>query len=245
MRIETRLGKYSQVQARKNLKKGIPTLLISYIILLITGLYYLPIYKIVGGLAPIMYFCTGAIFMYGITQFIAPYQHWKMGINGERKVVNNISNKLGNEHALFNNVILKDGIHGGDIDHIIVGPRGIFAIETKHIHGDVTVKGDDWKGVRGSPSRQAKKHAGRIYTLLNNSNVLNGDIPLVEAIVVLSSKKTKLIITQNPDRCKIIQIKDLADNSLYEYIMQHTEIVYSTQEIEIVIQFLKSNFYSN
>lgn len=239
MRIEKPIGKYSEEQARKNLKKGIPILLISYVFLLVTGLDYLPLYKNLGKLAPPCYFLAGIAFMYGLMQFISPYQHWKSGLNGERKVVNNISSKLGNEHSLFNDVMLKDGKRLGNIDHIIVGPRGIFAIETKHIHGTVIVNGDVWKGVRGSPSIQAKNHARRIYILLNNENILNRQIPYVEAIVVLSSRKTQLTIEQNPERCKVIQIKDLTDNSLYEYIMQHEEIVFSTDEIEIIVQFLK------
>ena len=49
---------------------------------------------------------------------------------------------LNNDHALFNDVMLKDGERLGNIDHIIVGPRGIFAVETKHIHGTVTVNGE-------------------------------------------------------------------------------------------------------
>jgi hypothetical protein len=239
MRIEKPIGKYSEEQARKNLKKGIPILLISYAFLLVTGLDYLPIYINLGKLAPIGNFLAGIAFMYGLMQFFVPYQHWKSGLNGERKVVDNISNKLGNEHALFNDVLLKDGQHRGNIDHIIVGPRGIFALETKNIQGVVTINCDDWKGVRNSPSLQAKNHARRIYNLLNNSKVLDRQIPYVEAIVVLSSKNTQLTIERKTERCKIIQIKSQADNSLYEYIMQHNDIIFSTEEIETIVQFLK------
>ena len=238
MRIEKPIGKYSEEQARKNLKKGIPLLVISYSFLIVTGLDYLPIYINLGKIAPIANFMSGIVFMYGLLQFIGPYQHWKSGLNGEKKVANNISSKLGNEHALFNDVMLKDGEHKGNIDHIIVGPRGIFAIETKHIQGAVTVNGDNWKGARGSPSMQAKSHARRIYNLLNNSNVLNRKIPQVKPIVVLSSRKTQLTIDRPPEWCKIIQIKDLSDNSLYDYVMGH-DVFFSTKEIEMIVQYLK------
>ena len=238
MRIEKPIGKYSEEQARKNLKKGVPILLISYSFLLLTGLNYLPFHLYLGGLAPIIYFVTGMVFMYGVTQFIAPYQHLKMGLNGERKVVMNISNKLGYEHALFNDVMLKDGKRLGNIDHILVGHRGIFAVETKNIDGKLFVNGDIWKGVRGSPSLQAKNHARRLYMLINNSRVLGGEIPYVKPIVVLSSKKTQLTIEKYPERCKIIQIKEITDNTLYDYIMEN-DVLFSTQEIELIVQFLK------
>jgi hypothetical protein len=239
MRIENPISKYSEEQARKNLKKGIPLTIIPYAFVLVTNLYYLPFYVDLGILAPSMNFLAGIVFMYGLMKFYVPYQHWKSGLNGERKVVDNISSKLGYEHTLFNDVLLKDGQRGGNIDHIIVGPRGIFAIETKNIQGAVSVNGDNWKGVRNSPSLQAKNHARRIYNILNNSNVLNRQIPYVNPIVVLSSKKTQFTKEREPNLCKIIQIKDQSDNSLYEYIMQHNEIVFSTEEIEVIVQFLK------
>ena len=44
-------------------------------------------------------------------------------------------------------VLLKDGECWGNIDHIIVGPRGIFGVETKNIQKDVIINGDDWKGL--------------------------------------------------------------------------------------------------
>ena len=238
MHIEKPIGKYSEEQARKNLKKGIPILLISYAFFLVTGLYYLPTYINLGKLAPLCNFIAGIAFMYGLMQFFVPYQHWKSGLNGERKVVDNISNKLGNEHVLFNDVMLKDGQHKGNIDHIIVGPRGIFALETKNIQGTVTINGDDWKRVRNSPSLQAKNNARRIYNFLNNSSVLDREIPYVKAIVVLSSQRTQLTIEREPNRCKIIQIKDQADISLYVYIMEH-DVLFSTEEIETIVQFLK------
>jgi hypothetical protein len=33
----------------------------------------------------------------------------------------------------------------GEIDHILLGPRGVFAIEVKHRNATVQVNGDDWQ----------------------------------------------------------------------------------------------------
>jgi hypothetical protein len=239
MRIEKPIGQYSETQARNNLKKGIPIVLISYAVLLVITLDYLPFYINLGKLTAPVAFITGMAFMFGLMQFIAQYQHWKMGLNGEKKVIENISKKLGYEHALFNDVMLKDGKRLGNIDHIIVGPRGIFVIETKHIHGKITVNGDIWNGVRGNPSQQAKNHARRLYNLVNYSRIFDGEIPYVKPIVVLSSKKTELLIEKSPERCKIIQIKEVTDNALYAYIMEN-DVLFSTREIELIIELLKS-----
>ena len=85
-----------------------------------------------------------------------------MGLNGERQVIANISDKLGNEHSLFNDVMPRDGKAGGNIDHIIVGPRGVFVIETKNLQNPISVHGDNWKGLKQSPSMQAKNNARRV-----------------------------------------------------------------------------------
>ena len=238
MRVESEIGRHLEEQARKNLKRGLPLVAISYAFLWIIGLDYFPTHMDLGKLAAPSYFLAGIVFMYGLMQFIVPYKYWKSGLNGERKVVSNISNKLGNEHSLFNDVMLKDGIRGGNVDHIIIGPRGIFAIETKSIEGIITINGDNWEGKK-SPSLQAKNNAKRIYRLLTNSRILDRQLPLVQAIVVLSNSKAEPKIEKPPEMCKVIQIKNQTDSSLYDYIMSHQDVVFSSEEIGTIVEFLK------
>src|SRR3990170_1346299 len=109
MRIVKPIGKYSEEQARKSLRKGIPIIMISYAFLLVTGLDYLPIYINLGKLAPAGNFLAGVVFMYGLMQFFVPYQRWKSGLNGERRVAKNLSDKLSDEYSMYNDVLLKDG----------------------------------------------------------------------------------------------------------------------------------------
>jgi hypothetical protein len=239
MRIESEIGPHLEQQARKNLKKGLPLVIISYAFLWVTGLDYFPIHIDLGKLAAPSYFLAGIVFMYGLLQFMVPYKYFKSGLNGERKVIVNISNKLGNEHSLFNDVMLRDGKSGGNIDHIIVGPRGIFVIETKNIQGNFIIYEDNWKGLKQSPSSQAKNNSRRLFNFLNSSRVLDRQIPYVHAIVVLTNNKAIPTIEKLPEICKIIQIKNPADSSLYDCIMSNEEIVFSTEEIGVIVEFLK------
>jgi hypothetical protein len=239
MRIESDIGPYLANNAKKNLKSGLPLVVISYLFMWIVAFDWFPIHVDIGKLTGPSCFISGLVFTYGLYKFIQPYHYWKNGLNGERKVVSNISGKLGNEHSLFNDVMLRDGKSGGNIDHIIVGPRGIFAIETKNIQGIITIYEDNWKGQKNSPSSQAKNNARRVYRLLNNSRILDRQLPLVQAIVVLTNNKAEPKIEKTPEMCKIIQIKDQADSSLYDYIMSHEDVVLSTEEIGIIVEFLK------
>src|SRR4030042_5706822 len=135
----------------------------------------------------------GILVTFGTILIMLPYRTYKSGLTGERNVVKNISVKLSSEYSLFNDVMLRDGKRGGNIDHIIIGPRGIFAIETKNNKNKVTANGDIWEGVRDSPSGQAKFHAKRIYEILKNSRISEG-IPFVKAVVVFSNGKAQLRI---------------------------------------------------
>jgi|WetSurMetagenome_2_1015567.scaffolds.fasta_scaffold261010_2 hypothetical protein len=240
MRIESEIGPHLEEQAKKNLKKGLPILVITYGSLLLIGLDFSPLYINLGKMTAPIFFVSGIAFMYGLMQFIVPYKYFKMGLSGERQVIANIADKLGAEHSLFNDVMLKDGKAGGNIDHIIVGPRGIFVIETKNFSKSRSVYGDNWEGLKQSPSMQAKINAKRVYFLLNNKNILGRPFPLVHAIVALPNGKSKLEIKKFPEMCEIIEIKDGNDRSLYDYVMSYKEIIFSTEEIGRIVDSLKN-----
>ena len=53
---------------------------------------------------------------------------WHKGIQGEKMVVEALA-PLDNSYVLINDVLLPE--RKGNIDHILVGPNGVFAIETK------------------------------------------------------------------------------------------------------------------
>jgi hypothetical protein len=177
MRIVKPIGKYSEEQARKSLRKGLPIIVISYAFLIVTGLDYLPIYLNLGKLAPASHFIAGIVFMYGLMQFFVPYQHWRSGLNGERRVEKNLSNKLSDGYSLYNDVLLKDGQRGGNVDHIVVGPTGIFVIETKNNQGAVTYDRYGWKGMgeNRNPISQVNKSMFRIKDILKNCDVFEDD----------------------------------------------------------------------
>jgi len=241
MRIEKPIGKYSEEQARKNLKKGMPLIVISCAFQFVTALDYLPIYINLGKLAPASNFLAGIIFMYGLMQFFVPYQHWKSGLNGERRVTNNLSDKLGNEYSIFNDVLLKDPKRKGNIDHIIIGPTGIFVIETKNNQGLVTFNGFNWKGVKGSPSQQVSYNMFRIKDILKNCTIFDEKDLFLKHTVLFSNPKADIRISKEPEYgCKIIHLKSIADTSLAGFI-KNEPVRFSDQEVRKIELCLKAS----
>jgi hypothetical protein len=135
--------------------------------------------------------------MYGLIQFLVPYTYWKSGLTGERSVEKNLSDKLGDEYSIFNNVLLRDPKKRGDIDHIIVGSTGIFVIETKNNQGKISFNGFSWKGIKGSPSQQARDNMFRVKDILKNCVVFRDKDPFLEHMVVFSNPKANVTYPEN------------------------------------------------
>ena len=66
---------------------------------------------------------------------------WKKGIAGEKEVTLALQ-ELDDSYYLLNDVVLYP--KHGNIDHIVLGQNGIFAIETKNYKGEIGCKEDEW-----------------------------------------------------------------------------------------------------
>ena len=97
----------------------------------------------------------------------------RKGWEGETRVSSELS-YLSNDFLLLNDVMLS-GSHG-NIDHVLVGPTGVFVFETKNYSGKYVCYGDRWffQGIRQkyevkSVSLQAKNNANIVGGLLHSS----------------------------------------------------------------------------
>ena len=97
----------------------------------------------------------------------------RKGLEGERSVALELSG-LSDEYLLLNDVMLPGA--RGNIDHVLVGPTGVFVFETKNYSGKYVCYGDRWflQGRRQkydvkSVSVQAKNNADTLGELLHTS----------------------------------------------------------------------------
>lgn len=63
------------------------------------------------------------------------------GRAGEQLVATELGAVLGDEWVLFRGY--RNG--RGEIDHLLLGPRGVFAVEVKYHNATVYISGDDWR----------------------------------------------------------------------------------------------------
>jgi hypothetical protein len=143
--------------------------------------------------------------------FLAQGRNFKKGTIGEERVTRTLSTALNNEYSMLNDVKLR-GIAGGNIDHVVVGPTGIFVIETKNIKGKISYYGDNWEGVgRKSPSRQARINAMKIRKLLTSSSEPVSRPLWIQGIVVFTNYKAEITVRKPPEHVKVTKIDELAD----------------------------------
>jgi hypothetical protein len=101
----------------------------------------------------------GTVALFALALFKVSHRRWRnwtVGKYGE-ETVSAALKSLPNDFVLLNDLMLPDG--RGNVDHLVIGPNGLFVIETKNYSGYVKCWADDWY-VNGrkisSLSKQAK-----------------------------------------------------------------------------------------
>ena len=162
--------------------------------LIFAAVFSILIYRILSTLQIGLFEEVGFIFLIAplgaFYFYLRKYHIYNSGWQGEKQVAKLLSHTLSDDYYLLNDLYLRVG--EGDIDHIILGPNGVFVLETKNWNGSISCNGDEWKRVgkrnfSGSPSRQVKRNTSKIRQIINtNPNLRVLDI-LVEGIVIFTN----------------------------------------------------------
>ncbi|VVB51347.1 Nuclease-related domain protein [uncultured archaeon] len=170
---------------------------------------------------------------------------WESGGVGEAQVVAQLLN-LSDRFVLISNITIPP--NRGDVDHIVVGPNGLFVIEVKNISGVVSCKGDEWSRQKigrrgtpyplemGSPSNQVKRNAKVLkdYLLSKKKDVfVGGRSPhiWVNAIVVFTHPKVVL-------RLDSPTVNILHPTELPSFIESEGRPLFSAEEVDKIGRIL-------
>jgi hypothetical protein len=174
--------------------------------------------------------------------FFRKYSGYKQGYEGENRVSKILSSALSDEYYLINDVMVSDGY--GNIDHVVLGPNGVFVIETKNYSGKIACQGDEWTRQYtskktgsfsrfinfelGSPSKQARRNSMRIKRVIESSRTLKSRRIWVEGIVVFANQNADLNI--NNPTLPILKIGELPSF----IVTRKSNIQFTLQEIELM-----------
>ncbi len=183
-------------------------------------------------------FLVGCGFLLGAFPLFQKYKIWMSGAKGEEKVAKCLRSLNGKFHV-FHDVLLPRT--KGDIDHVVVGPNGVFVIETKNNNGTISCNGDSWsqwktgkkggryKGRLGSPSKQAKRNATLLANLIGRR--LHTRF-FVNAIVVFANKKAMLNIKNST-------VAVLRTHELCDFIENYRSRTLSTKDQNQLVELIQ------
>jgi hypothetical protein len=130
------------------------------------------------------------------------------GLKGESVIIKTLS-ALDDSYELINDIPL-DNVQG-NLDHLVMSSKGIFAIETKNYSGNITCIGDKWyrdtdfKTYRiKSVSRQVRENALFISRYINGATGLR---VFVNPICVFVNQDMKLEL--NKPTITVLQLSEL------------------------------------
>jgi len=185
-----------------------------------------------------------AIFGYGhflkIRQNQQEAKSLEAGQQGENRAAKQLAEGLDQTHYLFNDILLRHGFRSAQIDHLVVGPRGIFVVETKNWRGSIRGQGEDtywWQVKRPgeqpirlkSPVLQAIRHASVLTHLLQG---VGPAWPDVVPVVAFAFTSTNFEVAHSP-------IPVVHAPQLPAVISAHKpHRVYAEGEVDRVVQFL-------
>ena len=141
----------------------------------------------------------GLILLGFASHYFKRYRNWGKGILGEELVVETLT-PLDNSYVLINDVLLPE--RKGNIDHILVGPTGIFVIETKNYRWPYSTK---------FPIRQVIRNAVSLRYFLKDQIQL--DI-FVHALLVFADSNATMSQSSS-----LVHVRNL--ENLYEFIKNH------------------------
>jgi Nuclease-related domain/TadE-like protein len=129
----------------------------------------------------------------------------QVGLEGERQVGQVLARDLPEEYVLINGLKLPRS--AGDIDHVVVGPTGVFLLETKTMAGHIVCEPDGtWRRTRvgragtpyaayiGDPAAQVQRNIFTVRTSLRKRlPELFGGVPLwIESLIVFPHPRSEL-----------------------------------------------------
>jgi hypothetical protein len=143
--------------------------------------------------------------LFGRSPLLADTVTWYVSAQGEIHV-GAILAQLPPEWATFH--ALPIGTQSADIDHLVVGPGGIFTINTRHHRGKVIRLGKQSMFVNGRPVphlQNAEAEAERVMTVLRERMPL---LPPVQPVIALV-EPLQIAIDEKPGRVKVVDAREL------------------------------------
>ena len=168
------------------------------------------------------------------------------GLEGERKT-RSIFAKLDDRYIVFSDLTLEVSAQRSQIDHIVVGPTGVFVIETKNLNGyiegqasdhqvvqhKVGRKGGEYQKQLYNPVRQVSTHVYRVAQLLKK----NGLKIWVTGVVYFSNPDAEVALDGGP--VAVLCAADDGEEQLHTLIEGASGNV-AASDVQLIVRLIRS-----
>ena len=157
---------------------------------------------------------------------------WSKGAKGEKIVAKKLK-KLPKKYTAIRDVKIPN--LGGDIDHVVVGPTGIYVIETKNYKPTYIPDEDCWYHTSGrkspqNPAKQVKLQASKLNDFLVRK--LGKKLKKTTINPVISPINHNLIFKKDIKSYEIVYPEDLVS------YLSHGRKILSSKEVKEIINIL-------
>ncbi|MFD5097650.1 nuclease-related domain-containing protein [Streptomyces albidochromogenes] len=125
----------------------------------------------------------------------AEWDSWRKGLEGEQRAGAELNRLEQHGWRVLHSILLADKV---DVDHLLIGPGGVFSINTKHHHKRAVWVGDDSVKVdHGKPTPYARKsraEAKRVARVLER--FCGFPVPVEPVLVFVGVTDLKVVATQ-------------------------------------------------
>ncbi|WP_353894593.1 nuclease-related domain-containing protein [Proteinivorax hydrogeniformans] len=206
--------------------------IITFIVLLILGFGFIQDFYVLS-VIPIIF----SVYQFNKGLFL------NHGIRGEKVVLKKLK-KLPNDYIVYNDITINNNGDKAQIDHLVIGPKGVFCIETKNMKGDISGREEDhnWvqrkTGKKGgvyfqkffNPCKQNGRHVYKLKGYLNRNRLSH--VWVQSVVVFIKKRSSKLDVDSNTP---VLKDEDLL-KFIHNYKNQHGRLPNKTiKDIEKAI----------
>jgi hypothetical protein len=168
----------------------------------------------------------------------------KAGVSGE-KAATKVFQNLSDDYTVFHDLTVIFEGKPSQIDHVIVGPTGVFIVETKNIKGRISglIDESQWTvtkvGRKGgvydkrlySPVKQVGTHVYRLSNFLRDNTVHTW----VQGVVYFSNHETKISIEKKTSKdIPVFAAKNGGSFDLLKYIEQTGNTLSKEKQVKTI-----------
>lgn len=185
-RVEGNAGRYVKLELSRKLNLYISGIYIVSVVFALFGGFMLA--KTVLVAIPTILVVEGILFLVGkrvLEKAEKEMAAWKRGLEGEVIVGRTLAEDLPDSFRIIHDL----NTQFGNMDHVVIGPTGVFAVETKNWRGMVTSDGSGELLLNGNPTDKTfvKNFTRTIMSIREKLNVLAPTDRFIQGVMVFPS----------------------------------------------------------